>query len=92
MGTIINDEAQERLVEDSTVTLASQQLSLTTALKKSSPDKTQESPAVETHVAIEAAAPSSPVLVRERPPLPFPQRLRRVKEEKQFDKFIKIMK
>jgi hypothetical protein len=92
MGTIINEEAQERLAEDSTVTLASQQLSPVATSKKSSPDKAQESPAVKTSVAIETAAPSSPVLVRERPPQPFPQRLRRVKEEKQFDKFIKIMK
>jgi hypothetical protein len=92
MGVIVNEEAQERLVEDSTVTLASQQLSPATTSKKSSPDKAQESPAVKTHVATETAAPSSPVLVRERPPPPFPQRLRRVKGEKQFDKFIEIMK
>jgi hypothetical protein len=31
-------------------------------------------------------------LIRERPPPPFPQRLRRAKEEKQFDKFIEIMR
>jgi hypothetical protein len=31
-------------------------------------------------------------LIRERPPPSFPQRLRRFKEEKQFDKFIEIMR
>jgi GMP synthase PP-ATPase subunit len=31
-------------------------------------------------------------LIRERPPPSFPQRLRRAKEEKQFDKFIEIMR
>jgi hypothetical protein len=92
IGTIVNEEAQERLAEDSTVILASQQLFPAATSKKSSPDKAQESPAVKTHVATETAAPSSSVLVRERPPSPFPQRLRKVKEDKQFDKFIEIMK
>jgi hypothetical protein len=31
-------------------------------------------------------------MIRERPPTPFPQRLRKAKEEKQFDKFIEIMR
>jgi hypothetical protein len=33
----------------------------------------------------------NPILVREIPPPPFPQRLRRAKEEKKFDKFIEIV-
>ncbi|MCI34404.1 hypothetical protein A2U01_0055623, partial [Trifolium medium] len=40
----------------------------------------------------DAAQPISPVMTRERPLPSFPQRLRRAKEEKQFDKFIKIMR
>ncbi|MCI51779.1 hypothetical protein A2U01_0073023, partial [Trifolium medium] len=56
----------------------------TEAVQKSKSDKA----AIDTAVT----EPRNQVMIRERPPPPFPQRLRKAKEEKQYDKFIEMMK
>jgi N-dimethylarginine dimethylaminohydrolase len=57
-----------------------------------SPRKEPESTTDKTPGGTKTATTSSPYMIRERPPTPFPQRLRKAKEEKQFDKFIEIMR
>ncbi|MCI69814.1 hypothetical protein A2U01_0091077, partial [Trifolium medium] len=59
----------------------SQSLSLATescheAVKKSNSDKTSDDS--------EVATPSTPIMIRERPHPPFPQRLSKAKEDKQY--------
>ncbi|MCI92731.1 hypothetical protein A2U01_0114028, partial [Trifolium medium] len=60
----------------------SQSLSPTTEVSQ---EPVQKPRADKAPVDSDAAQPSSSVMTRERPPPPFPQRLRRANEEKQFD-------
>ncbi|MCI24086.1 hypothetical protein A2U01_0045269, partial [Trifolium medium] len=87
IATEVITEAETAIGEDNRVQEPRQPLS-----PDASPEAAkQKSTTDKTPVIIEAAT-NTPVVVRERPPPSFPQRLRKAKEEKQFDKFIEIMK
>ncbi|PNX79507.1 hypothetical protein L195_g035493, partial [Trifolium pratense] len=86
----VQEDSAEPTTEDNSATQPKQTLSPDTT-KKKGPESEQKS-TVDKNVVDTEAASSSPVLTRERPHPPFPQRLRKAKEEKQFDKFIEIMK
>ena len=54
-------------------------------------EKTQ-TPAVSPEISSEATRQKPPKLVPEVPPPPFPQRLRKANQDKQFGKFLEILK
>jgi hypothetical protein len=92
MGTLVTKEPQRRPVDDPAASQSRPQLSPAINSEEPSPRTEPESTADKTPDDTKTATTSSLELIRGRPPPPFPQRLRRAKEEKQFDKFIKIMR
>ncbi|MCI46193.1 hypothetical protein A2U01_0067433, partial [Trifolium medium] len=89
VGDIVTESNPKGTTEEHSVSEPSQSLSPAT---EESPEAVQKSKSDKASVDSEVAKPSSQVMIRERPPPPFPQRLRKAKEEKQYDKFIEMMK
>ncbi|MCI34858.1 hypothetical protein A2U01_0056079, partial [Trifolium medium] len=85
---IVAGYTQQATAEGHSDPQPSQSLSLATEVSQEPVQKPRVDKAP---VDSDAVQPSSPVMTREIPPPPFPQTLRRAKEEKQFDKFIEIM-
>ncbi|MCI38738.1 hypothetical protein A2U01_0059967, partial [Trifolium medium] len=79
MGDIVTGTTQQDTAEEHSVSQPSKSLSPAT---EAIPEPVQKPRADKASVDLEVAQPNSPVMIRERPPPPFPQRLRRAKEEK----------
>ncbi|MCI27696.1 hypothetical protein A2U01_0048896, partial [Trifolium medium] len=80
MGDIVTEANHKDRTEEHSVSKPSQSLSPAT---EASPEAVQKSKSDKASVDSEVAKLSSQVMIRERPPPPFPQRLRKAKEEKQ---------
>ncbi|MCI42173.1 hypothetical protein A2U01_0063409, partial [Trifolium medium] len=80
VGDIVTEANHKDTIEEHSVSEPSQSLS---PAIESSPEDVQKSKSDKTSVDSEVAKPSNQVMIRERPPPLFPQRLRKAKEEKQ---------